>query len=220
MCARLGVETRRRLLDAEAIAAVDVVVAASGSREPLISAAMVRDAMARRRHRPLFVIDIAVPRNVDPRVAAIDNAFLYDVDDLTKVVELNRERRAREVDQVRGILVEETERFLAWYRGRKVVPTLTALRARLESVRAEEETRILARLDHLSPRDREVVKQYGTTLVHRILHEPSVRLRNAAAGSDSSASLEDALGYLFGLDTVPQNGTRAAAHDPEAIGQA
>ncbi len=201
MSERLGVNVHPRALDAEAIASVDVVVAASSSREPLLPAAMVREAMNARRHRPLFLIDIAVPRNIDPAASEVYNVFLYDVDDLGQVVAQNRERREREMGVVRGIVTEETERFLAWYRSRKVLPTLTALRSRLENVREEEESRILARLDHLSPRDKELVRKYGATLVHRILHEPSVRLRTAAADSDSYATLEDAVGYLFGLET-------------------
>jgi glutamyl-tRNA reductase len=197
---RLRVDLEKRPLDGDTLAAADVVVTASGSREPLVSASLVREAMTRRRQRPLFLIDIAVPRNVEPAASGVYNVFVYDLDDLGKVVAQNRERREREMGAVGSIVSEETDRFLAWYRGRKVVPMLTALRSQFEDVRREEEERALARLDHLSDRDKDLVRKFGATLVHRILHEPSVRLRTAAAGSDSYATLEGAVSYLFGLE--------------------
>lgn len=197
---RLGVDLIPRHVDEETLAEVDVVVAASAAPHALVTYAQVKTAMQKRKHkRPLFLIDIAVPRNIEPTTADVNNVFAYDIDDLAQVVSANRDKRDKEVVKVRAIVQDETERFLHWYRARQAVPTVVALRARIDQVRAEEEARALAKLSHLSEKDRELVARYGQSLVNRILHEPSVRLR-AATSENRYPGLDDAVGYLFGLD--------------------
>ncbi len=216
LAARLGVELVARHVDEQILAEVDVVVAASAAPHALVSAAQVKAAMRRRKHkRPLFLIDIAVPRNIDPLTAEVTNVFSYNIDDLAQVVTANRERRDREVIKVRAIILEETARFLAWFNARQAVPTVVALRQRLDHVRAEEEARALAKLVHLPEKDREAVARYGQALVNRILHEPSVRLR-AATSDNRYPGLDEAVGYLFGLDQASNAGSSSSPSPGDA----
>jgi glutamyl-tRNA reductase len=184
---------------AGALARVDIVLSQTGAGEPVIRRTMVEHAMKERRGRPLFVIDIAVPRDVESACGSVYNVFLYDIDDLGRVVAGNRERRAEEAEKALEIVQHETARFTRWFEGLDAVPTIVALRERFEVVRAGETERVLAKLDHLNERDRKLVEQYGEALVNKLLHGPSAQLRHLATG-DRSVQLASALRYLFRLD--------------------
>ena len=184
---------------ATALAKVDVVVTATGAPEPLIRRPLVEKAMKERKGRPLFLIDLAVPRDVEPGCGQVYNVFLYDLDDLGRVVAGNRERREAEADRAGAIVSDEVTRFQQWFDSRDAVPTITALKERVDGLREAETERVLRRLDHLSERDKALVAQYGEALANKILHGPLSQLRHMGAG-ERGAALAGALRYLFRLD--------------------
>jgi len=182
-----------------ALAKVDIVVSQTGATEPVILRSMVERAMKERRGRPLFLIDIAVPRDIESACGSIYNVFLYDIDDLGRVVAGNRERRAEEAEKALEIVQAETARFTRWFEGLETVPTIVALRERFDAVRAGETERVMAKLEHLNERDRKLVEQYGEALVNKLLHGPMAQLRQTGAG-ERSAQLAGALRILFRLE--------------------
>ena len=181
-----------------ALREADIVIASAASPEPILRRADFEAALKARRGRPIFVIDIAVPRNVEPAASHVYNLFLYDIDDLQKVVDDNAGRRAREAERAEAVVAEEVERFAEWWQGLDAVPTLVALRQRLERLREEETERLLHRLEHLDPKDRDLVRQYGATLVNKILHEPTVQMKRPG-GPERAATLAASIRYLFQL---------------------
>ena len=185
-----------------ALAGADIVLTQAASPEPLLVRAAMEQAMRERRNRAVFVIDIAVPRNVEPTVGGLYNVFLYDVDDLERVVESNMARRSREAERAEAIVEQETARFSRWWEGLEAVPTIVALRAKLEGLRDEETQRLMSRLAHLPERDRHAVEQFAAQLVAKILHDPTSQIRNAGEAERCSA-LAASLRYLFKLDEAP-----------------
>jgi len=178
-----------------ALAEADVLIAATAAQEPVLSADQVAGAMALRQDRPLLVVDIAVPRDVDPAARGIANVHLFDIDDLQAAAEANLEARKREVAAVEAIVSEEADRFQAWLEGQRVAPTIAVLRQRAEAARQAELRRTLARLGHLDEADRRRIAAMSEALVNRLLHDPVVRLRER--GSERHV---EALRELFDLD--------------------
>lgn len=173
---------------AGAVRDADIVVASTDSRAPIVDAGLVADLMRARRQKPLFFIDIAVPRNVDPRVNDLPNVYLYDIDDLQAVVTEGLSHRRREATRAEAIVSEEVDAFLRAVRARDVVPTLVALRRRFEQVRRAELDRAAPLLASLSPEQRAAVDRLTEGLVAKLLHAPSATLKQLA---------EDAAGPLY-----------------------
>jgi glutamyl-tRNA reductase len=188
-----------------ALVHADIVVASAGAPDCLLRRPQVEAAMRERRNRPVFLIDIAVPRNVEPAVDQVYNVFLYSVDDLEKVVEDNRERRSREAERAEQVVEQEVERFLKWWVGLEAVPTIVALREKIEKLSLEESQRLLARLPNLPERDRQLIEQFGPQLVHKILHLPTAQMRNVG-DAERCAQLASSLRFLFRLDDVAHGG--------------
>jgi glutamyl-tRNA reductase len=172
------------------LASVDVVVTCTGAPGFLLGPDDVRD----RRGRPLFVIDLAVPRDVDPAVNDLDGCYLYDIDDLEAVVESSLAGRRREAERAEAIVAEEAERFRAWQASLDVVPTIASLRARAEAIRSAELSKA-----RLSDEQREAVDSITTQIVNKLLHLPTVRMKEAAAAADG-VLYADAVRHLFGLE--------------------
>ncbi len=161
------------------LAAADVVIAATGAPEPLLSLDRVTAALAGRAGSPggpLLIIDISVPRAADPAIASIPGVTYHDLDDLQAVAAVNAQARAGEVERVQALIDEETERFIEWRDQRQVVPTITALTERAEQMRRTELARTLRRLD-ASEQQREQLEAMTKALVRRILHDPIATLR-------------------------------------------
>lgn len=180
------------------LADADVVVASTASPKFILTPKLMKGVARTRRHRPLFIIDIAVPRDVDPRVGNMDNVFVYDVDDLQQVAEENLAVRAREAAEAERIVEEEVESFLAWRRSLELAPTIVALRKRFGQVAEEELRRALPRLEGLSESDRAVLEAMSRSLVNKLLHQPMTELK-AGAGEPDGAFLIDAVRRLFAL---------------------
>ena len=158
----------------------------------------MKSVVRTRRHRPLFIIDIAVPRDVDPRVGNMDNVFVYDVDDLQQVAEENLAVRAREAAQAERIVEEELDAFLTWRRSLELAPTIVALRKRFGHIADEELKRALPRLQGAQQSDRAVLEAMGRSMVNKLLHQPMTQLK-AGAGEPDGALLIDAVRRLFAI---------------------
>jgi len=183
----------------EALSWADIVITSTAAPHAVIRPPQVEAANRRRRQRPLFLIDIAVPRDVDPDVARIGNVYLYDIDDLEKVVEESLADRRREVPKVEKIVAEVEEDFMAWYRSLNVVPTIVDIRRQAHHVQQAEVERALRRLPNLSDDDREIVQAMAKRIVNKLLHHPTICLKEHANCSDGYQYAEIARD-LFGTD--------------------
>jgi glutamyl-tRNA reductase len=175
---------------AEELANADVAVSCTSAPGFMVQ----REDIRERKGRPLFLIDLAVPRDVDPAVNDIDGCYLYDIDDLEAVVEATLSGRRREAERAEGIVAEEAERFRAWQASLDVVPTIASLRARAEEIRSAELSKA-----KLSDRERAAVDSITTQILNKLLHLPTVRMKEAAAAADA-VLYADAVRHLFGLE--------------------
>jgi glutamyl-tRNA reductase len=183
----------------EHFADTDIVLSSTAAPHAVVTWDRVAAAIARRGGRPLCILDLAVPRDVEPAVAQLENVFLYDVDDLQAVAAQAAAARRSDIPAAEGIVSEEVERFWGWYGGRVVVPVLKEFRDRLEAVRAAELERALRRLGHLSPEDRAQIEHFSHALLNKFLHHPTLALKEAAEAGRGYGLL-DALKRLFGLE--------------------
>jgi len=177
---------------------VDMVITSIGGDDPILTLDLVKRVMKKRRSRPLFVIDIGVPRNADPAIDAIDNVYRYDLDDLGAVASKNAEERAREAERGMAIVVEEQQRFDGWFAALRAVPTIRHLRDRAEGIRTRELEKTLGRLE-LGESEQAAVDALTKAIVNKILHAPVSRLKREAEREEGMAYLETAR-VLFELD--------------------
>lgn len=173
----------------------DIIISSTAAPAHVIELQDVEAAMAARGKRPLALVDIAVPRDIDPSVAALPNVRLFDIDDLQAQAETNRQARLREVEAVAAIVEQEVSRFAAWLRENGATPTIAELRRRAERARELEVERTLARLPGLTAIDRRRIEAMSKAIVKRILHEPVTRLKDPSSHRHIDAARE-----LFGLD--------------------
>ena len=183
---------------ATAMAAVDIVITSTGATEPVITRDAVQRVMHQRRGRPLFFIDIAVPRDVDPGVNSLDDVYYYDIDDLRQVVDANLRERSREAHRAEGLVEREVARFLARQRDVEVVPTIVSLRERLEEIRVVEVGRALARVPDAPPETRAAMEALSSAIVNKILHAPITKLRESSR-TGAGRSWAEVVHELFGL---------------------
>jgi glutamyl-tRNA reductase len=167
-----------------ALARADLVISSTGARRYLLQTPVVRAAMANRPQRPLYCIDLAVPRDVDPSVADLPNVHLYNLDDLHDICRADASGRAGDVLRAESIVEEEVQRFFQWWDAREVVPTITALRTQAEAIREAELARALHRLGPISERDRDTIDALTSAIVNKLLHQPTVRLKERSADHD------------------------------------
>jgi glutamyl-tRNA reductase len=182
----------------DALADADIVVCSTGAEDYVIDPDMVSRAIRARGHRPVFLIDISVPRNIDPAVNRVDDAYLYDIDDLQQVVDANLEERAAEARKAHLIVDAEVEGTARWLRSLEVVPTITALRSHAESIAKGELEKTLGRLNHLSEADRKAVEGLASAIINKLLHSPFTSLRREAQ-EDNGADILEAARRLFDL---------------------
>jgi glutamyl-tRNA reductase len=173
------------------LATVDVVVTSTSAPETVLHA---RDVPPQRR-RPLFFVDIAVPRDVDPAVHELDGCYLYDIDDLEAVVAETLAGRRAEAARAEQLVADEAQRFREWQASLDVVPAIASLRARAEAIRDAE----LAKLGRLSDTERRTVESVTSQILNKLLHLPTVRMKQAAAAAEGAA-YADAVRHLFGLE--------------------
>jgi len=189
----------------DALKTTDIVLTSTGSPEPILRYSDVKSRMRERRNKPLFFIDIAVPRDVDPKVNTIDNAYVYDIDDLQGVIDVNKEERRKAAERAEHIIAEETLRFAEWLCTLNVVPTIIALRQKAECIRTYELQRTLSHLSNLSERDREAVEAMTHSIVKRLLHDPILFLKRKAE-RETRESYIDYTQQLFNLSDTNDGG--------------
>jgi glutamyl-tRNA reductase len=202
------------------LVSADVVITSTGSPRFILAEELLSGVMRARKRRPLFLIDIAVPRDVDPRVGELGNVFLYDLDDLQQVADENLAARRKEAVRAEAIVAAEVELFGQWLRSLEVKPTIVALRERFHAVVRAEIDRTLPRLSSLSPDERHALERMTDAMVNKLLHAPTTRLRDLANGADGPL-LVDAARRLFELGDgdAPGDGVHAREEKgaPEAI---
>ena len=183
---------------AGAIAHADIVITATGSQRPIITKADVEAVTGRKRADPLFIIDIAVPRDVDAAVSEIEQVFLYNIDDLQGIVQENLARRSEEIARAEAIVTEELARFTAWQRSRRAIPTVVALRQRFDEIRRTELQRLEARLGPVPPETRARVDEVTRLIVEKLLIEPTEQLK-ALPDEETQTAYTEAVRRLFRL---------------------
>jgi glutamyl-tRNA reductase len=183
------------------LARADIVVSCTSSPHQLLGREELELVMGERGRRPLVVIDTAVPRDVDPTVREVDGVALYDMDDLQREVARNRSVREAEAARARTLVERDVERFRGWLAGLDVLPTIAALRARADTIVGQVLEENERRWEALSDADRERLGALTRALVARLLHEPTLRLKEGADGEGSYRHIA-AVRELFGLDAT------------------
>lgn len=203
LAARIGGEAVpfERLFDY--LVDADIVITSTGAPDAIIHAREMRDVLRRRKHRPMFLIDIAMPRDIDPDVNNLDNIYLYDIDDLKEVVEENLAQRRGEAEKARAIVAEETDAFSDWMRSLALQPTIVDLVRRGEHIMQEELARTYKRLGPVDDTTREALEVMADSLVRRFNHAPLTFLKNGFhEGEESGHAMQaiDTIRRVFQLD--------------------
>jgi len=194
-------ETMKECLSAissSQIETVDIIVSSTGSSELILRSDDVRPLMKVRKNRPLFFIDIAVPRDLDPELNEIENVFLYDIDDLSQVVQMNRSEREKEAVKAERIVEEETLKFAQWQDGLTITPTISALRKKADRICSSEVSRTLARMN-LSDSERQKVEKLAQSITAKMLHDPLQFLKSESCRKGDDSKI-DMVRTVFGLE--------------------
>jgi glutamyl-tRNA reductase len=176
----------------------DIVISSTGAPGYVVNKDQAARMLSARRNRPVFFVDIAVPRDIDPLVNELDNAFVYDIDDLGQVVEANKKQRAREAVWAEEIVQEEVQKTMRRLASRDLVPTIVALEDRLNAIRASEIERYSSRLGNLTPEQRQAVDALTRGIMNKVLHGPLTELKSGA-GQPEGVALVRLVRKIFGL---------------------
>jgi glutamyl-tRNA reductase len=180
------------------LAQVDVVIASTNAPGPVLDAATVAGVLRSRKGRRLLLVDLAVPRDIDPAIRDLDGCYLYDIDDLEGIVTETLSLRRREAERAESIVAAEAEKFHEWHASLDVVPAIASLRARAEEIREAELQKAEALLGRLDDSQRRAVEAVTAQIVNKLLHLPTVRMKQAAAAADGVLYAET-VRHLFGL---------------------
>jgi len=227
LAARIGAGTHPFEDLAGALARADIVIASTGARRPVLTRALVEAAQKKRRGRLLFLIDIAVPRDVEPDCASLPNVFVADIDDLQKMANEHRDNRRGEADRAEVMVEQEVARFLEAFRGRRVGPTITALRERvIELARGEAERAIAGLSGGAGERERRAMLDLADAIAKKLLHGPQVVLKKGGGDPVDGPSLLSAAQRMFSLEIKEPaeagpsaSGPAADSADDEGAGQ-
>jgi glutamyl-tRNA reductase len=178
---------------------VDIIISSTDSPSFIITRDQVKRIIRTRRNRPIFFIDIAVPRDIDPKINRLTNSYVYDIDDLKSVINENIEDRNRESIKGERIIDEAVIRFWQWYENLDVVPTIVALRKKLDAIAKTEINKTFQSLNHLSDDDRQAIHRMTNSLISKILHDPTLMLKSNGCYRNKSVYLDIAR-KLFKLD--------------------
>jgi len=177
----------------------DILICSTAAPHYILQAGQIRDVLRTRKQRPVFIIDIAVPRNIDPKADDLDNVYLYDMDDLQKVLKTNMEARKKELKKAESIVHEEVREFLHWLSTLDLVPTIVSLRERAEKIRCQEIEKAFSLLKStVDTRQKETIEAMSQAIVNKILHDPVSVLKESEKQGDS-ARLVEAVQRLFSL---------------------
>jgi glutamyl-tRNA reductase len=198
LAARFGAEPLPLDRLAEELVTADLVVSSTGAPGFVLDAATVAEAAGKRRGRPLFLVDLAVPRDLDPASNDLDGCYLYDIDDLEAIVAETLVGRRREAERAESMVAAEAAKFHEWHASLDVVPAIASLRARAEEIREAELRKADGVLGRLDESQRRAVESITAQIVNKLLHLPTVRMKQAAAAADGVV-YADAVRHLFGL---------------------
>ena len=199
LAAQLGAQARPLREIEQAVAEADVVIASTSAESYVLTEPQVRAALSARAGRPLFLIDLSVPRNLEPAINDVAGCYLYGLDDLEAVVADATSDQDEAMIAAEGIALAEARSFATWRHERAVVPAIARLRRRAEQIRSAELARAAGRLEDLTPRERRAVEAMSAQIVSKLLHEPIVRLKEAA-GESQGDEYADTVTFLFDLD--------------------
>jgi glutamyl-tRNA reductase len=199
------------------LAEADIVVSSTGSPEPVLTRQLVEPVL-RKRRSPLFLIDIAVPRDIEPSVHELEQVYLYDIDDLHGIVDANLALREQEAEKVRVWIADEVKEFGQWLQTLGVVPLIAALREKAMSVQEEAMARIERKLPELTEQEKHVIRKTTRGIVNQLLRDPIVRIKELAAGADKERAREMFI-YLFALENVleEQEREQSAARETKPV---
>ncbi|MEQ8168114.1 MAG: glutamyl-tRNA reductase [Candidatus Eremiobacterota bacterium] len=183
----------------------DIVISSTGAPHYVIHYDTIRKILKARKEKPLFLIDIAVPRDIEPSVNKLPNVFLYDIDDLQKVVENNLEGRKEETGKVKKIIEEEKGHFLAWANSRQSAPIIKALNKKAEDIRTEELNIALRKLSHLSAEDIQIIDYATQKIINKLLHNPIIKLKENMSNGKSFLPVDELITELFDLKNSGEN---------------
>ncbi len=181
------------------LANVDIIISSTGATEVILKKEQVKPIMRERRNQPLFFIDIAVPRDLDQDINDLDNVYLYDIDDLNNVVELNKANRDKEAIKAERIVAEETLKFNQWLDKMEVTPTIVDLRSMAEEICQNEIDKSLGRLSGLSDSDRKAIEKMSQTIISKMLHHPLLYLKKEHANTSHQVRI-NTVRDMFKLD--------------------
>ena len=197
---------------AEYLKHADIVIGSAGAADHLVGPSLVQEVLRARKQRPMFFVDLAVPRNFDPAINDLDNVYVYDMDDLARTVADNSGEREREARRAEAIVDEEVERFVRWLGGLDVVPTIVALRDKIETIRKAELEKALASLQDAAPRHRALLDALTSSIVNKILHAPLASLKRD--GTPDEPDLAASVRRLFDLEIrAPQDPDESEEHE-------
>lgn len=203
----------------ECLIKADIVISSTRAPHFVLGREEMSQVMRLRCGRPLFLIDIAVPRDVDPRVKELENVFLFNIDDLQEVVTANLRERKQEAERARQILRQEINEFQVWVKTQEVVPLIAALRQKAEAIRQAELGITIKRLSNLSEKEKKHIDNLTRAIVNRILREPLLRIKEAAL-DDNSDTFVDLLCHLFNLKNEAPEISRIGRQVPESGAEA
>jgi glutamyl-tRNA reductase len=183
---------------------VDILISSTGSPDIILHSQDVKPIMRKRRNQPIFLIDIAVPRDLDPKLNDLANVYLYGIDDLNNVVDINKAERDKEAVQAERIVTEETLKFMLWLGSMEVTPTIVTIREKADAIRKAELAKTLSNLNNLSEEEKQAIEKMTSTMMNKILHHPIIFLKK----EDSHTNKKNKLAYfrkVFNLDPDPGN---------------
>jgi len=181
--------------------AVDIIISSTGATEFILTAPQIKRVMRSRKNRPLFFIDIAVPRDLDPDINRINNCFLYDIDDLQDIVNDNIDERNKEAIKGERLVDEAVIKFKTWMESLEVVPTIVAIRKKIDAITEAEIKKTMSSMPHLSPQDHEAIQRMTRSIGDKIMHDPIRFLKNMGTHRDDVHYL-NAARHLFNLDNT------------------
>jgi glutamyl-tRNA reductase len=200
----------------EDMATADIVLVSTGAAHYLVSKDDVQHSVKQRMNRPMFLIDISVPRNIDPAARHVDNAFLFDIDDLKTRVEQNRGERLNEAEKAERMVVDEVGIVRQWLQSLEVTPTIVALRARIDEIKQAEIDKTLGRLTDLSATQRELVEAMASSIVNKLIHNTMVTLKAEVNSSDGAAFVEAARRFFALGDPAVSNVNGSVSSESES----
>ncbi|MCP3898752.1 MAG: glutamyl-tRNA reductase [Desulfobacteraceae bacterium] len=178
---------------------VDIVISSTGATQYILTQSQIKDVMRTRKNRPLFFIDIALPRDIDPEVNNINNTYLYDIDDLQNIVDENIGKREKETVKAQRLIEEAVIKFQKWLKDLEVVPTIIAVKEKIEEITEIETEKTLSTMTHLSKKDTEAIKRMTKAIASRVMHDPIRFLKEPGLHRENSFYL-NAARQIFDLD--------------------